>query len=80
MTDVVLDVDDATTAETIARKQFRAPILMADAAFMELFHKAQWSQVTPITYVIDREGVVRFGLRGLQTEAAVEAALAAVAG
>ena len=51
---------------------------MADEAFMELFHQAQWSQVTPITYVVDREGTVRFGLRGLQTEAAVEAALAAV--
>lgn len=78
MTDVVLDVDDATTAATIARKEFRAPILMADAAFMELFHKAQWSQVTPITYVVDPAGVVRFGLRGLQTEASIEAAVAAV--
>ena len=62
----------------IARKEFRAPILMADAAFMELFHKAQWSQVTPITYVVDPAGVVRFGLRGLQTEASIEAAVAAV--
>ena len=78
MTDVVLDVDESKTEETIARKQYSAPVLMADEAFMELFHQAQWSQVTPITYVVDREGTVRFGLRGLQTEAAVEAALAAV--
>ena len=78
MTDVVLDVDESKTEETIARKQYAAPVLMADEAFMELFHQAQWSQVTPITYVVDREGTVRFGLRGLQTEAAVEAALAAV--
>ena len=77
MTDVVLDVDQATTDATIARKQFQSPVLMADHAFMELFHKSDWSQVTPITYVVDPEGVVRFGLRGLQTEAAVAAALAA---
>jgi len=78
MTDVVLDVDQATTDATIARKQFQRPVLMADDAFMELFHKSDWSQVTPITYIVDPAGVVRFGLRGLQTEAAVTAALAAV--
>jgi len=78
MTDVMLDVDQETTEATIARKQFTQPILMADEAFMELFHKAQWSQVTPITYVVDKEGVVRFGLRGMQTEAAIAAAVAEV--
>lgn len=79
MTDVLLDVDAATTAATIARKQFRAPVLMADDAFMEKFHKADWSQVTPITYVVDAAGVVRYGLRGLQTEASVAEAVDAVA-
>ena len=78
MTDVVLDVDEATTEATIARKQFTAPILMADEAFMELFHKARWSQVTPITYVVDKQGMVRFGLRGLQTEQTITAAVSAV--
>ena len=79
MTDVVLDVDAATTDATIARKNFSKPVLMADAAFMEKFHKASWSQVTPITYVVDAAGVVRYGLRGLQTEASVRDALASVA-
>jgi hypothetical protein len=34
--------------------------------------------VTPITYVVDAQGIVRFGLRGAQTQAAIEQALAAV--
>jgi len=75
MTDVVLDVSKATTAETIARKDYTEPILMADEAFMDLFHKASWAQVTPITYVIDAEGTVRYGLRGRQTMSAIETAI-----
>ena len=79
MTDVVMDVDRATTEATIARKQFRAPILMADEAFMDLFHKASWSQVTPVTYVVDAKGVVRYALRGRQEQATIAAAIAALA-
>jgi hypothetical protein len=33
--------------------------------------------VTPITYVVDSGGTVRYGLRGAQTRAAIEQALAA---
>ena len=77
MTDVVLDVTQATTDATIARKQFTQPILMADEPFMELFHKAQWAQVTPITYVVDAQGLVRYALRGLQTVESIEQALTA---
>ena len=78
MTDVVMDCDAATTAATIARKNFSQPILMADEAFMDLFHKAQWSQVTPITYVVDPSGTVRYALRGMQTKAEIEKAIDAV--
>ncbi len=68
----------ATTDATIARKQFtQQPILMADEPFMELFHKAQWAQVTPITYVVDAQGLVRYALRGLQTVESIEQALRA---
>ena len=52
-------------------------MLLADAAFADAFHKSQWSQVTPITYVVDAQGFVRFGLRGGQSKAAIEQALAA---
>ncbi|MFT7535882.1 MAG: peroxiredoxin [Hyphomicrobiaceae bacterium] len=80
MTDVVLDVTPATTDATIARKEFTEPILMADVPFVELFHKAKWAQVTPITYVIDKNGIVRYGLRGRQEAATVRQAIAAVGG
>ncbi|MFK7741394.1 MAG: TlpA family protein disulfide reductase [Planctomycetota bacterium] len=79
MTDVLLDIDTATTNATIARKGFTQPVLLADKAFVDRLHQAKWSQVTPITYIVDGEGVVRFGLRGAQTEASVKRALQAVA-
>ena len=78
MTDRVLEFPAELTAATIAGKQFRRPILLVDAAFVDAFHQVRWSQVTPITYVVDAGGVVRRGLRGAQTRAAIEAALDAV--
>jgi peroxiredoxin len=77
MTDAVLGFPPEETAATAARKEFKRPILIADAAFVDAFHRVKWSQVTPITYVVDPQGVVRFGLRGKQTAATVRAALAA---
>ena len=52
-------------------------VLLADAKFVDAFHTVNWSNVTPITYVVDAAGVVRFGLRGAQTRGAIEEALAA---
>ena len=77
MTDAVLDFPAELTTETIAKKNFQRPVLMADAKFVDAFHKVNWSNVTPITYVVDAAGVIRFGLRGAQTRAAIEEALAA---
>lgn len=77
MTDAVLGFPAELTAQTLASKQFRRPVLMADAAFVDAFHHVDWSNVTPITYVVDARGVVRYGLRGLQTVASVEQALSA---
>lgn len=78
MLDRVLEFEPATTEATIAGKAFRAPVAMADGPFVDAFHSVRWSNVTPITYVVDAQGVVRFGLRGAQTRAAIDAALAAV--
>jgi peroxiredoxin len=78
MTDRVLEFPAELTAATIAGKRFERPILLVDAAFVDAFHQVRWSQVTPITYVVDAAGVVRHGLRGAQTRAAIEQALAAV--
>jgi cytochrome c biogenesis protein CcmG/thiol:disulfide interchange protein DsbE len=77
MTDAVLDFPTELTTETIAKKSFQRPVLLADAKFVDAFHTVNWSNVTPITYVVDPAGVIRFGLRGAQTRAAVEEALAA---
>lgn len=78
MTDAVLGFPADETAATVVRKDFRRPILVADAAFVDAFHRVRWSQVTPITYVVDARGEIRFGLRGRQTVASLRAALAAV--
>lgn len=77
MTDAVLGFPADLTVATLVAKGFRSPVLMADAAFVDAFHHVDWSNVTPITYVVDAAGVVRFGLRGAQTVASIEEALAA---
>lgn len=77
MTDVLLEVTPEETAATIAHKGFARPVVMADAKFIDAFHSEDWSHVTPITYVVDATGVIRFGLRGRQERAAIERALAA---
>ena len=71
-TPAVLDFEPAVTEATIGQKQFARPIAMATAAFIDAFHKVTWSSVTPITYVVDARGVVRFGLRGKQTRGSIE--------
>jgi peroxiredoxin len=77
MTDAVLGFPTEQTEQTIAAKSFQRPVLLADAKFVDAFHRATWANVTPVTYVVDATGVVRSGLRGVQTRAAIEAALAA---
>lgn len=76
-TDRVLEYDEALTEQTIAQKQFTAPVLMADAAFVDAFHRAQWSNVTPVTYVVDANARIRAALRGRQTFEGLTAAVAA---
>lgn len=75
MTDQVLAFPADVTAATLARKNFTQPVLMADAPFVNAFHQLKWSQVTPITYIIDSHGTTRFGLRGAQTAASINQAL-----
>lgn len=77
-TDRVLEFEPELTEATIRQKQFAAPILMADVAFVDAFHRAKWSNVTPVTYVVDASGRIHSALRGLQTFDQLQAALAAV--
>lgn len=79
-TDRVLDFPPDLTERTIAGKNFASPVLLADAAFVDSFHSAKWSNVTPVTYVADAKGRIRYALRGGQTVAALTAALDAVSG
>lgn len=77
-TDRVLDFPPDLTERTIVGKNFASPVLLADAAFVDAFHSAKWSNVTPVTYVADAKGKIRYALRGGQTQAALEAAVQAV--
>jgi peroxiredoxin len=75
-TDEVMGFAVGETLATIARKAFAAPSLIADAAFLDAFHSAKWSNVTPVTYVVDKAGTIREALRGGQSLAQLETALA----
>ncbi len=77
-TDAVLGFPAEETRATIAHKAFARPVLLADAAFVDAFHSVAWSNVTPVTYVVDAAGRIRSALRGAQTAADIEAALAAI--
>jgi peroxiredoxin len=79
-TDRVLDFPPELTEKTIANKNFKAPVLLADAAFVDAFHSAKWSNVTPVTYVADAKGTIRYALRGGQTADALVAAVRSVQG
>ncbi|MBL8756507.1 MAG: TlpA family protein disulfide reductase [Planctomycetes bacterium] len=78
MNDVVQGFPSVETEATIAAKGFTRPIALADRAFADAFHGASWSNVTPVTYVVDAQGIVRYGLRGAQTRASIEQAIDAV--
>lgn len=58
MVDRVQGFPAAVTDKTLAELDYRHPILMADPAFVDAFHGAGWSQITPITYVVDAKGRV----------------------
>jgi len=77
MTDAVLGFAPPAHAATLAREGLVRSVVVADAAFVDGFHQVAWSNVTPITYVVDAAGVIRFGLRGRQEPAAVQRALPA---
>lgn len=65
----------AESAATLRRMAFEHPVLWADAAFADAFHGAGWTNVTPITYVVDGGGTIRRALRGAQSLAALRSAL-----
>ena len=80
MTDAVLDFDEADTIATIERSGFDHPILMADEAFADAFHKAGWAHVTPIAYFANDAGEIVASVRNPQTIEQLRAALAKAKG
>jgi len=79
MMDAVEGFSPDDTARTLERMDFRHPVVMADAAFVDQFHGTTWAHVTPTTFVADPQGRVTRHLRGHQTLAALCAALPAEA-
>ena len=64
-----------TSMRTLDRLQYRHPVLVADATFVDAFHGSGWSHVTPVTYVADPSGRIVAALRGHQTLTDLRAAL-----
>lgn len=75
MMDAVEEYPPGVTAATLKRMDYRHPVVMADAAFVEQFHGTAWAHVTPVTWILDGEGRIVRHLRGHQTLAALQAAL-----
>ena len=62
--DKVQGYEESVTENTLARMNLNHPVLVADASFMDAFHTAGWSHVTPVTYIADADGTIRHTLRG----------------
>jgi peroxiredoxin len=72
--DPVQGFDEAMSARTIERMGYEHPILVANSEFVDAFHGAGWSHVTPVTYIADPEGTIRTALR-VPEEGGIERAL-----
>lgn len=80
MTDQLQKFSAADTEATLRKYDFDHPILMADEGLADSFHGTEWSHVTPVTYVADKDGVVRGTLRGPQRYEDLVAAIRAAGG
>lgn len=74
-TDRIMGFSEADSQKTISRSGFTHPIVFADQAFLDSFHGATWANVTPITYLVDRENRIVTTLRGAQMAVDLTAAL-----
>ncbi len=75
MMDEVQGFPAEATQRTLTDYGFVHPVLMADQKFLDAFHGAGWSHVTPITYYADGSGKITAALRGHQTFEALLAPL-----
>jgi peroxiredoxin len=75
MMDAVQGYPAEVTRRTLAGYAYQHPVLMADAAFVDAFHGAGWSHVTPVTYIVDGSGRITASLRGHQSYRTLQAAI-----
>jgi peroxiredoxin len=80
LTDPVMGYPLEESRQTAARSRFRHPFLLATKEFLGEFHGDTWANVTPITYVANREGAIVATLRGTQTARALLGAVEAADG
>jgi peroxiredoxin len=76
MLDSVMGFSAEATAATLERCQFGHPILIANDAFVDALHGTSWAKVTPITYLVNRQGNIVVSLRGAQDASSLHDAVA----
>ena len=74
MVDPAMGYPEAMTRDTLARFDYRHPVLLADSAFVDAFH-AGWAKITPVTYIANPKGVIVKALRGHQSLDTLRAAI-----
>ena len=64
MTDAALSIPPEDSERTLEFMGYEHPVIMADREFMDAFHGVTWSNVTPVTYIVDPTGAIVRSMRG----------------
>ncbi len=75
MTDLALGFPPEDSARTLEFMGYEHPVIMADREFMDAFHGVRWSNVTPVTYMVDPSGNIVRALRGVHSYLELSVAL-----
>ena len=76
MTDAALGFPPEESERTLELMDYEHPVIMADREFMDAFHGVRWSNVTPVTYMVDPNGNIVSAMRGTHSRQELRAALA----
>ncbi len=75
MTDHALGFPPEDSERTLEFMGYEHPVIMADQEFMDAFHGVRWSNVTPVTYMVDPSGNIVRALRGVHSYLELSVAL-----
>ena len=75
MTDSALGFPPEDSARTLEFMGYEHSVIMADREFMDAFHGVRWSNVTPVTYMVDPSGNIVRALRGVHSYLELSVAL-----